>query len=184
MGGHVGMGVGGMPLVGLVGWGFMLGCSDTVGSLQLESHHSWLARGVPSSPFCAHVFYPCSFEAFNISLSCDQKLMVSPFFSLPFPHWHMMTPLLLQLFRRPSWINAQESREEIWIKWKNWTHPCQTFWHIGATVTSLLANLLTVPQVFISALVHGLLFVPFLKLSVIDVITHSPLDKIHVYYYR
>ena len=118
MGGHVGMGVGGMPLVGLVGWGFMLGCSDTVGSLQLESHHSWLARGVPSSPFCAHVFYPCSFEAFNISLSCDQKLMVSPFFSLPFPHWHMMTPLLLQLFRRPSWINAQESREEIWIKWK------------------------------------------------------------------
>ena len=29
---------------------------------------------------------------------------------------------------------------------------------------------------------HGLLFVPFLKLSVIDVITHSPLDKIHVYY--
>ena len=52
------MGMGGMPLVGLVGWGFMLGCSDTVGSLQLESHHSWLARGVPFGPFCALCFTP------------------------------------------------------------------------------------------------------------------------------
>ena len=50
------MGVGGMPLVGLVGWGFMLGCSDTVGSLQLESHHSWLARGVPFGPLVPMCF--------------------------------------------------------------------------------------------------------------------------------
>ena len=49
--GHVGLGVGGVPLVGLLGWGFVLGCSDTVGSLQLESHHSWPAGGVPLGPF-------------------------------------------------------------------------------------------------------------------------------------
>ena len=52
--------------------------------------------------------------------------------------------------------------------------------YIGATVTSLLANLFPVPEDFIIALMHGLLFAPFLKLSIFDVITQSPLDKIHV----
>ena len=50
------MGMGGMPLVGLVGWGFVLGCCDTVGSLQLESHHSWLASGVPFGPLVPMCF--------------------------------------------------------------------------------------------------------------------------------
>ena len=55
-GGHVGVGMGALPLVGLVGWGFVLGCYDTVGSLQLESHHSWLARGVPFCPLVPMCF--------------------------------------------------------------------------------------------------------------------------------
>ena len=46
----------------------------------------------------------------------------------------------------------------------------------------LLANLLPYYLFFIIAMMQGLLFVPFLKLIVIDEITHSPLDKIHVYY--
>ena len=55
-GGHMGMGMGALPLVGLVRWGSVLGSSDTVSSLQLESHHSWLASGVPFGPLVPMCF--------------------------------------------------------------------------------------------------------------------------------
>ena len=138
-GGHVGVGVG--AYLWLVLWGgvFVLECSDMVGSLQLESHYPWPAGAcVPFEPMCFNS--PSLWSMWHIPL-------LKPF-PFPFPKWHMMTPFLLQLFRRPSRINTQESCKEIWIwrkkkkkkktKQKNKlkTHPCQTFWHKGATVTT------------------------------------------------
>ena len=137
-------------------WGHTSGWSCGVGFLcwsvpTWSVHCSWnlitlgqLEPVFPLSP-CVLICLVC--EACDISLSCNQK-NVFPFHSFPFTRWHMMTPFLLQLFRRPSRINTQESCKEIWIwrkkkkkkktKQKNKlkTHPCQTFWHKGATVTT------------------------------------------------
>ena len=90
----------------------------------------------------------------------------------------MMTPLLLQLFRRPWWINTQESCEEIWVQWKK--NP----------KNSALSNILTY-RCYCKKLISKLnpcawsfyhctgarAFV-----CSFDVITQSPLDEIYVYH--